>query len=92
MKNVYLHRVELDVKVIELLESLEINIVSVDEQLVPDYIIYSGERELYEIEELFDLKIGEIQLIHIGDLKESSRFFMNGGSLSLSDERQHLLE
>jgi len=87
MKNVYLHRVELDVKVLELLKVLEINIVSVDAQIAPDYIIYSGESELYEIEELFDLKIGQIQLIHIGNLKESDRFFMNGGSLSLSEEQ-----
>lgn len=87
MKNVYLHRVELDAKVLELLNELEISIVSVDTQLAPDYIIYSGEHELYEIEELFDLKVGQTELIHIGDLKESDRFFMNGGSLSLSLEQ-----
>lgn len=87
MKTIYLHRIELGQSIEKYLESLGFNVTDDESHLSPDFIFYSVESDIYELEETFELKSGLVKLIYIGELKEKDKFFLSGGELILSQEQ-----
>ncbi len=85
MKTVLLYDIELDKMVVKTLESFGLTLTTQTDD--PNYIIYSGSEKIDEIEQTYDLSQGEIKLIHIGEVNHKDKFFMNGGSLIISEDK-----